>query len=179
MRIQCIGFSFALSLVVGCSRPEGGSASDSTPAGRDSVATSVAPPVTATPARQTADPGKTNASTKQQETAVPAPPSGRPHLTSLIPSSVSTGSGAVITVVVSGTGLTVGANHVFFGSIDLGQVISDGKTLQFTVPQTVPPRSEVPPMAVQPGRYAVYVVNANGVSDSLSFILNPTGNSGR
>jgi hypothetical protein len=98
--------------------------------------------------------------------------SGRPHLTRLTPSSGSLASGQIITVEVVGERLTAVGNTTFFGSIKLGDLPSpDGRTIRFAVPQTVPSRGEVPPMAMQPGTYAVYVVNANGTSDSLKFTV--------
>jgi hypothetical protein len=103
----------------------------------------------------------------------PAPqqPTGRPHLVRLTPSTVLSGTGAVVTVELTGDRFTATGNTVYFGSIELGPLPSNGSVIRFTVPETIPSRGEVPPMMVQPGRYDVHVVNANGVSDSLAFIL--------
>jgi len=97
---------------------------------------------------------------------------GRPHLTTLTPSSGSLASGQIITVEVAGEGFTATGNAAFFGSIKLGDLASaDGRTIRFAVPQTAPSRGEVPPMAMQPGTYAVYIVNSNGTSDTLKFAI--------
>ena len=61
------------------------------------------------------------------------------------------------------------------GSMKLGDLASpSGRSIRFTIPQTVPSRGEVPPMVVQSGTYRVYVENANGTSNTLVFtIRNP------
>jgi hypothetical protein len=170
MRIHVIGFSFAALSVLSCSRPKGGSTPDSPVAiagvKHDSVVRPIAPPPPPMTRRR-------DLSTALSRGARPIDPpsSSRPHLAGLAPDTGSLATGAVITVVVTGTGLTATGNKLFFGSIVIGDLPSDGKTLRFAVPQTAAPSSEVPPMAVQPGRYAVYIINANGVSDSLSFIV--------
>jgi len=98
--------------------------------------------------------------------------SDRPHLATLSPSSGSLASGQIITVQIAGEGFATAGNSVFFGSIKLGDLPSaDGRTIRFAVPQTVPSRGEVPPMAMQPGVYGVYILNSKGTSDTLKFTI--------
>lgn len=94
----------------------------------------------------------------------------RPHLQELAPGS---GSVTDVNVVeVRGEQFTPGGNTLYFGRVKIEGIASrDGKSLKFTVPQTFPPRGEAAPMTVPAGAYAVYVVNANGTSDTLRFTL--------
>jgi hypothetical protein len=177
----------ALAVSVGCSRREGGAvAADSATPSADSITAATVGKPGSSPSGEPARPaGPTGAqpqstttksassSTRAGAGTAPAPTgTGRPHLTKLTPSSGSLASGEIITVEVGGDRFTAAANTIFFGPIRLGDMGSaDGRTIRFAVPQTVPSRGEVPPMAIQPGTYGVYVVNSNGTSDTLVFTI--------
>ena len=174
-------FVAVILAVLGCSRRDDGVAKDST---RTSVDT-----ISSTKPARAGSPPAGEASRRSSETARPGsparnyPPSGsqalpakaegtRSHLVKLTPSSGSLGTGEIITVEVIGDRLTGSGNTIFFGAMNLGEAAaSNGRTLRFAIPQTIPSRGEVPPMAIQGGRYGVYVVNANGTSDTLFFTL--------
>ena len=175
----------AFLVLTSCFRRDGGATSDSSAANADSItAATVAKPGTS-PSGEPASPSNspTTPTTRTTKSRPPAPRSDvgagppatqptRPHLSRLTPASGSLATGEIITVEITGDRLTTTGNTVFFGPMKLGAVgSSDGRLLSFVVPPTVPSRSEVPPMAVQPGRYGVYVVNANGTSDTLFFTI--------
>lgn len=106
-------------------------------------------------------------------------PSPSPFLTALAPASGSVGT----QVAVSGGGFTPTRNTIKFGAgyiTDLRS--SDGVTLVFTVPEGLnlcpPPVGQSPvtpcPGAyprVTPGSYSISVMNMNGSSSSLTFIV--------
>jgi hypothetical protein len=186
--VSIIAISTApLVVSVGCSRRNGGAAAaDSAAPSADSITPATAGKPGSSPSGQSARPAGPTVAKKQSAPpksassptragagAAPAPiASGRPHLIKLTPSSGSLASGAIITVEVAGDRFTAAGNTTFFGSITLGDLASpDGRTIRFAVPQTVPSRGEVPPMAIQPGSYRVYVVNSNGTSDTLTFTI--------
>ena len=166
--------------ISGCSGGSGAARDSSKPEADSVTAATVgtrgaSPPGEPTPS--TGSPARTTPAAKPRPATGPPSvpnvggPSGRPHLVTLAPASRSLGTGQVVTVEVTGDGFTARGNTVFFGSMNLGDVPSDGRLLRFAIPETVPSRSEVPPMAVQAGRYGVYVVNANGTSDTLFFTI--------
>ena len=151
-----------LTALVSCSRRSSGGAAEDSAAPRAETPTPAASPKK--PAGR---------SPRVAGAHAPSPTTiGRPHLTILTPSSGSLSSGQIITVEVAGDRLTATGNLAFFGPIRLGELASaDGRTIRFAVPQTFPSRGEVPPMVMQPGTYAVYVVNSNGTSDTLRFTI--------
>ncbi len=162
-------FISALAVSTSCSRKNGGSSAADTAVGPTSTATN------STATNSTTKSATTKSSSRPAgvaATSAPPTTSARPHLTKLTPSSGSVASGQIITVEVTGDGLMPVGNTTFFGSINLGDLASpDGRTIRFAVPQTVPSRGEVPPMAMQPGTYAVYVMNSRGASDTLRFTI--------
>ena len=100
-------------------------------------------------------------------------------ITSLSPSSGSVGTAVVIT----GTGFTKTGNSIKFGDSfikEYNYITSNfsGPQLQFTVPATnylecwnSVPACATPALMTQPGEYRVYVTNANGTSNSLTFTV--------
>lgn len=100
--------------------------------------------------------------------------------------SIAPTSGAVGTVVlVYGSGFT-NDNVVFFGSGALRSIPSaDGTTLSFTIPNAIGPYcapNQPCPMymtrLITPGPYAVHIQNANGSSNSITFMLTDGTRSG-
>lgn len=174
----------ALAACVNCSR-RNGAATDSAAPSADSITSATVGKPGSSPSAEPTRPVGPSAAKKQPRATKPSKAtragsdssptpiaSGRPHLTKLTPSSGSLATGEIITVQIAGERLTATGNATFFGSIRLGDLPSpDGRTIRFGVPQTVPSRGEVPPMVIQPGSYAVYVVNANGTSDTLTFTI--------
>lgn len=97
--------------------------------------------------------------------------STRPHLASLTPTTGSNAGGSIIQIEIKGDRLTPTGNTVHFGPVAVeGLSASDG-VIRFSVPNSVPSRGEVPPAAIQEGTYSVFVVNANGTSDTLKFTI--------
>ena len=162
-----------LVVSVGCSRRNSGAAAADSAAPRaDSVTAAAVGKPDSSPAAGPKSTGSTVAKTKSGTTKAVPVATGRPHLTKLVPSSGSLASGQIITVEIAGERFTATGNATFFGTIKLGDLASaDGRTIRFAVPQTFPSRGEVPPMAMQPGSYGVYVVNSNGTSDTLKFTI--------
>lgn len=172
----------AMAVAAGCSRRDrGASGADTSKRSADSITTATVGKPGASPSGEPAKPsgsttlppqGGTKSASKSGRAGGGATLNARPRLTKLTPSSGSVTSGEIITVQVAGDRFTATGNSIFFGSTKLGDVAStDGRTIRFAVPQTVPSRGEVPPMAIQPGAYGVYVVNANGTSDTLTFTI--------
>ena len=103
-----------------------------------------------------------------------------PAVTSLNPTSGPIGT----TVTITGSGFTATGNKVKFGSLGSENNpkysfdSSDGKTLVFTVPFSnylscwyTNPVCSAAQYSTQPGIYGVSVINGNGTSNSLSFIV--------
>jgi len=91
--------------------------------------------------------------------------------------------GSMVTIVGSGF---LSEDKLSFGNSSLGSQTgtvssADGKTIIFTIPSEIVPTGSgcVPPMycvspaprPVVPGSYDIYVTNANGTSNALSFIV--------
>ncbi|HTH93417.1 MAG TPA: peptidoglycan-binding protein [Candidatus Paceibacterota bacterium] len=102
-----------------------------------------------------------------------------PTITSLSP---STGSPNTVVTII-GTGFTSTNNTVHLAIGGIGNLSSaDGRTLQFTVPTAIGPyckADQACPMYVMllnNGSYPVYVENANGLSNNMSFTV--TGSAG-
>ncbi len=110
--------------------------------------------------------------------AIIRPIPSKVSIASLSPSSGPVGT----TVTISGFGFTTTGNTVKFGKGYIGPLnSSEGATLQFMVPSghgLCPPGEETcgvgmyPP--VTPGTYAVFVTNASGTSNSLTFTVTKT-----
>ena len=106
-------------------------------------------------------------------------PSADTSITSLSPASGSVGT----EVVVTGGGFTTTGNTVRFGVGYINNLgSSDGVTLRFTVPDGLnlcPPPSSMTPETpcpggypqVKPGSYSILVVNNNGSSGQLTFVV--------
>ncbi len=94
---------------------------------------------------------------------------------------LSNTSGPINTAVtLYGANFIVGHNTVFFGTTTIDAISSDGKTMVFSVPQILPPKCNstangcFSPLISQPintGNYQVYVSNANGQSNFITFKL--------
>ncbi|MDO8517944.1 MAG: peptidoglycan-binding domain-containing protein [bacterium] len=90
--------------------------------------------------------------------SLPAP---KPKIQSLLPSSGRIGE----SIVVTGSGF-LADNAVYFDSYPLVRLSSrDGTTLGFVVPASLKTTKVVP------GQHTVFVQNANGSSDTLSFVV--------
>jgi hypothetical protein len=175
---------FTVTMATACSKPAPSKTdSDSASPRADSV-TAAAIAASPVPAGTSPAGGVAPAATKQTtpstpvvaketpRTSTPGAVGTRPHLIKLTPASGSLASGAAILVDLTADRLTPTGNTVYFGTIKLGELASsDGKAVRFTVPEHFPARGEVAPMKVQAGTYPVYIVNANGTSDTLTFTL--------
>ena len=91
------------------------------------------------------------------------------------------------TVTLVGIGFTQTGNRLKFGNQNsennpqYSLNSSDGKTLVFTVPQSnymacwyTNPMCMAPAFLTQPGPYSVSVINANGVSNEVTFTVTNT-----
>ena len=106
-------------------------------------------------------------------------PLSSPSLTALAPASGSVGTA----VAVSGGGFTPTGNTVKFGKGYINDLASsDGVTIRFTVPEGLnlcPPITDQSPAVpcagayprVTPGQYSISVMNANGTSTNLTFVV--------
>lgn len=106
-------------------------------------------------------------------------PSSSPSLATLAPASGPVGT----TVAVTGGGFTRSANSVKFGRGYInGLESSDGLTLRFTVPEGLnlcpPAMNQTAPAPcpgayprVTPGPYAISIMNLNGTSTTLAFVV--------
>ncbi len=123
-----------------------------------------------------------------QTQAIQAPKSMRrggrgsrvPHINSLQPTSGPVG----VSVTITGNGFTLRGNKVKFGELGSENNPSyslnspDGKTIVFVVPSSdffacwsFTLACKVPATMTQPGTYSVSVINANGMSNALTFMV--------
>ena len=98
-----------------------------------------------------------------------------PHIDSLAPRKGAISAEDVSEVMIHGRGFTANDNQVFFGGQKVGVVPSEerGSVTRFHVPTTVPGRRGQLSMRIAPGRYPVRLRNANGTSNSVTFIVLP------
>src|SRR3989338_3615078 len=105
-------------------------------------------------------------------------PSTQPSITVIYPTSGLVGTNVTIT----GTGFTSTNNSVKFGGGYMNGLNSNGTSITFTVPDGLtpcPPSATICPesfMLVTPGTYPVSVINANGTSNALSFMVTAVSN---
>jgi hypothetical protein len=171
--IRLAGACILGSMVGGCG---GGAkpAADSAAPKADSVtaATIAASPVPAGTSVSAPAPDTKSAPSSPVTSARPASAT-RPDLKSLTPSSGSNAGGNIIQILINGERFTPTGNTVYFDTIKLDGLVAsaDGRSIRVNVPGSYPARGEAAPAAVQNGTYRVYVVNANGTSDTLTFTI--------
>ena len=95
-----------------------------------------------------------------------------PVIARLAPDSVRVSPGAVVEVVVTGSGFVAGdpgENTVHFGPAVMRRVRAsdDGTRLVFTIPDVITSGGEAPPSPVVPGPYPVHIETAHGSSNVL------------
>ena len=97
----------------------------------------------------------------------------KPIISSITPASGPAGQAYPIRATISGMNITTTGTTVHFGPVTISDVSANGVQgfLSFDVPKLMPSGGEVPPMVLQPGDYNVYVTNANGTSNTLTFTL--------
>lgn len=157
-----------LAAVAACSR-QGNARVDSATPSADSV---IAATVAATPVPSSAAPAPPPTAVGRKTGSSPASSGTRPDLEKLTPTAATISPGTVVMVEITGSRFTSAANTVYFGAVRLDGLASpDGRVIRFSIPESIPSRGEVPPMMIAEGAYRVYVVNANGVSDTLTFTL--------
>ncbi|OHA18880.1 MAG: hypothetical protein A2836_00620 [Candidatus Taylorbacteria bacterium RIFCSPHIGHO2_01_FULL_45_63] len=98
-----------------------------------------------------------------------------PTVSSLLPAQGSVGT----SVTITGSGFTATGNAVHFGIGGSANLSSkDGMTLTYVIPYTIGicdfigAGCAAAALLVMPGTYQVYVTNANGQSNSLTFTVN-------
>ncbi len=109
-------------------------------------------------------------------------PTATPHLTSLAPTSIALGKGAVPTLVLTGSGFVPGA-HGAFGAggntIRVGPATFDsvaandvGTSIRFALPLNyTDTTAKGRPQSFTPGAYPVSVVTPKGTSNSLTLTM--------
>ena len=102
----------------------------------------------------------------------PGPPSGGPVIESVSPESGRAGRDYPVRITISGGPFHATDNVVRFGRWTVGTFpSSDGITIELSLPKTMRTAAEVPPMVLQPGRYALVVETPEGVTDAFDFVL--------
>ncbi|PHP67724.1 hypothetical protein CSC94_08515 [Zhengella mangrovi] len=94
-----------------------------------------------------------------------------PVIRSINPSSGPAGVAYPTKVTLTGTGFTASGNTVLFGGIELPDLPSEAGKIVFVAPKERSSGGEVPPMVMPRGVYPVSVVNRNGRSNSVDFML--------
>jgi hypothetical protein len=100
-------------------------------------------------------------------------PNAAPTLDAVRPDSVLVSMGAVVEVVLQGTGFVPGKpgrNTVVFGSASFNDVPAsdDGKEIRFVVPDRMSSGGEAAPMPIEPGSYGMRVRTPNGESNAVT-----------
>jgi hypothetical protein len=99
--------------------------------------------------------------------------SSAPTLDAIRPDSVFIASGAVVEVVLRGSGFVPGRpghNTVLLGTAAFNEVPAsdDGKEIRFVIPDRLPSGGEAAPMPIDPGSYPVRVRTPNGESNPVN-----------
>jgi hypothetical protein len=98
--------------------------------------------------------------------------SSAPRIERVQPDSVSMPSGAVVEVVIRGSGFipgTPGRNTVQFGTVTVADVPAndDGTEIRFVVPGVVPSGGEAAPLPLETGSYPIRIQTTNGSSNAV------------
>lgn len=96
-----------------------------------------------------------------------------PHIDRVVPDSVLLAPGAVIEVVIQGSGFTAGKagrNIIRFGDAKIADVPADdaGREIRLTIPQVMPSQGDAAPSPLESGRYTLRVENGAGVSNTVN-----------
>jgi len=100
------------------------------------------------------------------------PPAG-PYIETVRPDSVMLGAGAVVEVVLRGSGFAPGApgrNTIQLGDATIPGVpaSADGKEIRVVIPDRVALRGEAAPLPLDAGRYDLRVRTSAGVSNAVA-----------
>ena len=96
-----------------------------------------------------------------------------PHIDRVVPDSLLLAPGAVVEVVIHGSGFTGGTpgrNTIRFGDAEITGVPADdaGREIRLTIPQVMPSQGDAAPSPVESGRYTLRVENGAGVSNTVN-----------
>jgi hypothetical protein len=95
-----------------------------------------------------------------------------PRIERVQPDSVSMPSGAVVEVVIRGSGFVPGKpgrNTVQFGTVTVSDVPAndDGTEIRFVVPAVVPSGGEAAPLPLESGSYPIRIQTTSGSSNAV------------
>ena len=96
-----------------------------------------------------------------------------PHIDRVVPDSVLLAPGAVVEVVIHGSGFFAGSpgrNTIRFGETTITGVPADsaGREIRLAIPQVMPSRGDAAPAPLEGGRYALRVETDAGVSNAVN-----------
>lgn len=96
-----------------------------------------------------------------------------PHIDAVRPDSVMLADGAVVEVLVRGSGFEPGPpgrNTIEFGNVSIPDVpaSADGREIRLVIPDRVPSGGEAAPLPLDAGRYDVRVRTSAGTSNAVS-----------
>jgi len=98
--------------------------------------------------------------------------SSAPRIERVQPDSLSMPSGAVVEVVIRGSGFVPGKpgrNTVQFGTVTVSDVPAndDGTEIRFVVPGVVPSGGEAAPLPLESGSYPIRIQTTSGSSNAV------------
>jgi hypothetical protein len=101
-----------------------------------------------------------------------APGDKAPHIDRLDPARATFVPGALIQLMIIGSGFRPEGNVVLVGEVAIGELPSgDGQRLRLMLPESFPPVGEVPPRRLEPGAYDISVRTGAGTSNRMQFVL--------
>ncbi len=104
--------------------------------------------------------------------ALATAPVQAPHIDRLDPARATLSPGALIQVMISGSGFRPEGNVVLVGDVVMGELPSgDGQRLRLVLPESFPPVGEVPPRRLVPGAYDISVRTGAGTSNRVQLVL--------
>jgi hypothetical protein len=102
----------------------------------------------------------------------PAPGDRVPHIDRLDPARAKFVPGALVQLMIIGSGFRPEGNVVLLGDAAIGELASgDGQRLRLVLPESFPPVGEVPPRRLEPGTYDISVRTGAGSSNRMPFVL--------